>query len=146
MAANSKLVTAEDTISPKVFWPVAVGLLLTFAGSFLAAVTPEMLGALGPFAVPMAMGLTALAAAVTGYLKSDRLRAIGVEATSAVIATAPTSETVPPVMPPQPGEDLQLEDLQPAGADLQPAGADPAGELRDEVATVRGEDPERVAD
>lgn len=141
MAANSKLVTAEDTVSPKVFWPVAVGLVLTFAGSFLAAVTPEMLGALGPFAVPMAMGLTALATAVTGYLKSDRLRAIGVEATAAVIAVPPTSEVVPPAVPPQPWEDPYDADLPLAGADLPPEGGDVAAGLQDEVAAARGEVP-----
>lgn len=90
MAANSTTVTAPGTISPKVYWPMFVGLVLTFLASFLAAVTPDMLGALGPFAVPMALALGAVAQAVTGYMKGDELRDIGVGATAAVLPAPPT--------------------------------------------------------
>lgn len=96
MAANSKTVTAPDTISPKVYWPLVVGVALTFIATFLAAVTPDMLTALGAFAVPMALALGAVAQNLTGYLKSDRLRVIGVEATAAILPDAPvTSQVVP---------------------------------------------------
>ena len=96
MAANSKTVPAPDTISPKVYWPLVVGVALTFIATFLAAVTPDMLTALGAFAVPMALALGAVAQNLTGYLKSDRLRVIGVEATAAILPDAPvTSQVVP---------------------------------------------------
>lgn len=95
MAANSTTVTAPGTISPKVFWPVFVGLVLTFVGTFLAAVTPEMLSGLGAFAVPMSMALTAVAQGITAYLKTDQLRDIGVQATAAVLPAPPV--VLPPV-------------------------------------------------
>lgn len=96
MAANSKVVAAPDTISPKVFWPLLVAVALTFAGTALAAVTPDMLGGAGAFAVPLALGLQAVAMTVTGYLKGDTLRSIGSEATAAILPDAPvSSETVP---------------------------------------------------
>lgn len=118
MAANSTTVTAPGTISPKVFWPVFVGLVLTFVGTFLAAVTPEMLSGLGAFAVPMSMALTAVAQGITAYLKKDELREIGVDATAAVLPAAPV------VMPPvdEPTTDVIVED--------EP---DTAGELRAEL-------------
>ena len=94
MAANSATITAPGTISPKVFWPVVVGLVLTFVGTFLAAITPDMLSGLGAFAVPMAMALTAVAQGITAYLKRDELRDIGAEATAAVVPAAPSSSTV----------------------------------------------------
>lgn len=97
MAASSTTVTASGSISPKVFWPLVVAVVLTFVGSFLAAVTPEMLSALGPFAVPMAISLTAVANVVAGYLKSDELRDIGVQATAAVLPDQVVPQYVPPV-------------------------------------------------
>lgn len=96
MAANSTTVTAPGTISPKVFWPVVVGLTLTFLGSFLAALTPDMLTGLGPFAVPMSLALGAVAQGLTAYLKRDELRDIGVDATAAVLPAPPV--VLPPVV------------------------------------------------
>ena len=116
MAANSTTVTAPGTISPKVFWPVVVGLILTFVGTFLAAVTPEMLTGLGVYAVPMSMALTAVAQGITAYLKKDQLREIGVEATAAVLPAPPT------VLPPAPVEtdtDATIADPPDTGGDLQ---------------------------
>lgn len=95
MAADSKTVTAPDTVSPKVFWPLVVGVGLTFVATFLAAVTPDMLSALGPFAVPAATSLVSVAAVITGWLKTDKLREIGAEATAATVAVAPTSDVTP---------------------------------------------------
>lgn len=98
MAANSKTVTATGQVSPKVFYPLVVGLGLTFLASLLAAVTPEMLSALGPFAVPTATALVSVAGVLAGYLKRDELRDIGVEATAAILPDAPvTSEVTPDV-------------------------------------------------
>ncbi|WP_286737671.1 hypothetical protein [Kocuria sp. UBA1838] len=97
MAADSKIVSAPDTVSPKVFWPLVVGLGLTFVATFLAAVTPEMLSVLGPFAVPMATSLVSVAGVITGWLKSDHLRVIGSEATAAILPVAPTSQVTPPL-------------------------------------------------
>lgn len=96
MAANSTTITAPGTISPKVFWPVVVGLTLTFLGSFLAALTPDMLTGMGPFAVPMSLALGAVAQGLTAYLKRDELRDIGVDATAAVLPAPPT--VLPPVV------------------------------------------------
>lgn len=95
MAANSKTVTAPDTVSPKVFWPLVVGVGLTFVATFLAAVTPDMLSALGPFAVPAATSLVSVAAVITGWLKTDKLREIGAEATAATVPVTPTSDVTP---------------------------------------------------
>ena len=94
MAANSTTITAPGTISPKVFWSGVVGLVLTFVGTFLAAVTPDMLSALGPFAVPAATSLVSVAAVITGWLKTDKLREIGAEATAATVPVTPTSDVV----------------------------------------------------
>ena len=95
MAADSKTVTAPDTVSPKVFWPLVVGVGLTFVATFLAAVTPDMLSALGPFAVPAATSLVSVAAVITGWLKTDKLREIGAEATAATVPVTPTSDVNP---------------------------------------------------
>lgn len=117
MAASSTTVTASGSISPKVFWPLVVAVVLTFVGSFLAAVTPEMLSALGPFAVPMAISLTAVANVVAGYLKSDELRDIGVQATAAVLPDQVHPTYVPPVYdepvdPAPPGSTAVSETLE----------------------------------
>lgn len=95
MAAESKTLTASDTVSPKVFWQLVVGVALTFVATFLAAVTPEMLSALGPFAVPAATSLVAVASVITGWLKTDKLREIGAEATAATVPVTPTSDVTP---------------------------------------------------
>ena len=122
MAANSTTITAPGTISPKVFWSGVVGLVLTFVGTFLAAVTPDMLSGLGVFAVPMAMALTAVAQVITAYLKTDQLRDIGVQATAAVLPAPPT------VLPPAPVE---------TDTDATVAEApDTAGDLQTEVAAL----------
>lgn len=114
MSAEAKTVTAPGTISPKVFWPLVVAVVLTFIGSFLAAVTPEMLSALGPFAVPAAISLTAVANVVAGYLKSDELRDLGVQATAAVLAVEPTSQVVPADEPPLSFTEPVVEEPVPA--------------------------------
>ena len=115
MAANSTTVTAPGTISPKVFWPVFVGLVLTFVGTFLAAVTPDMLTGLGAFAVPMSMALTAVAQGITAYLKTDQLRDIGVQATAAVLPAPPVA--LPPVD--ETATDAPVEDAPDTAGDLQ---------------------------
>lgn len=115
MAANSTTITAPGTISPKVFWPGVVGLVLTFAGTFLAAVTPDMLSGLGAFAVPMAMALTAVAQVITAYLKTDQLRDIGVQATAAVLPAPPV--VLPPVD--ETSTDAPVEDAPDTAGDLQ---------------------------
>ena len=116
MAANSTTITAPGTISPKVFWPMVVGTALVFLASFLAGVTPEMLGALGPFAVPMAVALTAVAQTITGYLKHDELRAIGVDATAAVLPAPPV--VLPPVLD-ETSTESPVEDAPDTAGDLQ---------------------------
>ena len=121
MAANSTTVTAPGTISPKVFWPVFVGLVLTFVGTFLAAVTPDMLSALGPFAVPAATSLVSVAAVITGWLKTDKLREIGAEATAATVPVTPTSDVV-----------VSPDDV-PTGLDDE---VDASGQLEAEVANL----------
>lgn len=122
MAANSTTITAPGTISPKVFWPGVVGLVLTFAGTFLAAVTPDMLSGLGAFAVPMAMALTAVAQVITAYLKADQLRDIGVQATAAVLPAPPV--VLPPV------------DETSADVPVEEGAPDTAGDLQAELDTL----------
>ena len=121
MAANSKTVTAPDTVSPKVFWPLVVGVGLTFVATFLAAVTPDMLSALGPFAVPAATSLVSVSAVITGWLKTDKLREIGAEATAATVPATPTSD-VNPSLPYDPVD--------------QDEGTDEAGRLEAELAQL----------
>ena len=121
MAADSKTVTAPDTVSPKVFWPLVVGVGLTFVATFLAAVTPDMLSALGPFAVPAATSLVSVAAVITGWLKTDKLREIGAEATAATVPVTPTSDVV--VFPDDVPADLDDE-------------VDASGQLEAEVANL----------
>lgn len=98
MAAEAKTVTAPGTISPKVFWPLLVGVALTFAASFLSAITPEMLSWLGPAALPMAFALGTVSQTIVAYMKSDELRDLGVQATAAVLAVEPTSQVTPEVL------------------------------------------------
>jgi hypothetical protein len=95
MAAEAQTITAPGTISPKVFWPLLVGVALTFVSAFLAGLTPDMLTALGPMAVPMAFALGAVSQTITAYMKSDELRDLGVKATAAVLPVQPTSSTTP---------------------------------------------------
>ncbi|MBK4119739.1 hypothetical protein [Kocuria rhizophila] len=115
MAANSTTITAPGTISPKVFWSVVVGLTLTFLGSFLAALTPDMLTGLGPFAVPMSLALGAVAQGLTAYLKRDELRDIGVDATAAVLPAPPV--VIPPAD--ETAADVPVEDAPDTAGDLQ---------------------------
>lgn len=61
-------------ISPKVIAGVAATIALTALASFLAGVTPEMLADLGPWAIPAALGIGALAQGIAGYLKGDPAR------------------------------------------------------------------------
>ena len=125
MAANSTTITAPGTISPKVFWSGVVGLILTFAGTFLAAVTPEMLSSFGAFAVPMAVALTAVAQVITAYLKTDQLRDIGVQATAAVLPAPPT--VLPPVVDETSTESTVAD------------APDTAGDLQAELDALRGD-------
>lgn len=115
MAADSKTVTANGSISPKVFWPLVVSIVLTFLATFLSAITPEMLGELGVLAFPMGLALGAVGQLIAGYLKGDELRDLGVQATAAILPVAPTSETVPyagTVAPATTGSTIASETLE----------------------------------
>ena len=83
--------TAEAELSPKVVAGAAVGLLVTVVSVVLAGVTPEMLEALGPWAVPVAAGLVAGGGYLAGYLKRDPLR----EAGGAVVAAGTVTPEAP---------------------------------------------------
>ncbi|WNO25851.1 hypothetical protein SEA_ALTADENA_29 [Arthrobacter phage Altadena] len=61
-------------ISPKVLVALLVGLGLTGLTAVLSAITPDMLSALGPFALPVALGIAAVAQGLAGYLKRDPAR------------------------------------------------------------------------
>ncbi|QKY79794.1 membrane protein [Arthrobacter phage Bumble] len=63
-----------DAISPKVLVALLVGLGLTGLTAVLSAITPEMLSGLGPFALPVALGIAAIAQGLAGYLKRDPAR------------------------------------------------------------------------
>lgn len=134
MAANSTTVTAPGTISPKVFWPLVVGVGLTFVASFLAALTPDMLAVLGPFAVPTAISLGVVAQTLTAYMKSDELRDLGVQATAAVLPVY--DQVTPPPLP----EVVQGEGVgEPADPerDVPAGGGAHRASLSDEVANIR---------
>ncbi|UAW09388.1 membrane protein [Arthrobacter phage Klevey] len=63
-----------SAISPKVLVGLLVGLSLTALAAALSAITPETLEALGPFALPAALGLAAAGQALAGYMKRDPAR------------------------------------------------------------------------
>lgn len=107
MAAASTTVTAPGTISPKVFWPLVVAVVLTFLSTFLAAVTPQMLSGLGELAFPMGLALGAVSQVITAYMKSDELRDLGVRSTAAVLPVY-TDQVVPPA-PVRPAEDQEAD-------------------------------------
>lgn len=96
MSAKATIVTANGTISPKVFWPLVVSIILTFVATFLSAITPEMLGALGPLAFPMGLALGAVSQVIVAYMKGDELRDLGVQATAAIIPSYKTDDEVTP--------------------------------------------------
>ena len=127
MAANSKTVTAPDTVSPKVFWPLVVGVGMTFVATFLAAVTPDMLSALGPFAVPAATSLVSVAAVITGWLKTDKLREIGAEATAATVPVAPTSDVTPSLTDDLMGQTDDTDEASRLEAELAQLDQEPQG-------------------
>lgn len=94
MAANSTVITATGTISPKVFWPLAVSIGLTFVATFLSALTPDMLGAFGPLAFPLGLALGGVSQAIVAYMKSDELRDLGVKATAAILPAPVHTDSV----------------------------------------------------
>lgn len=67
-------------ISPKVVFAFLTGLFLTAVGAALAAVTPETLSNLGPWALPAYAGITATAGFLAGYAKRDPVRDAGKDA------------------------------------------------------------------
>ncbi|WBF78998.1 membrane protein [Arthrobacter phage Bolt007] len=79
--------TDPAAISPKVLVSLLVGLALTALAAALSVVTPETLEALGPFAIPAALGLAAAGQALAGYLKRDPAR------TGAPLPASELSET-----------------------------------------------------
>ncbi|UKH48317.1 membrane protein [Arthrobacter phage Lilmac1015] len=76
-----------SAISPKVLVSLAVGLALTALSAALAAITPETLADLGPYAVPVALGAAAAGQALAGYMKRDPAR------TGAPLPASETPET-----------------------------------------------------
>jgi hypothetical protein len=80
---------APTPTSPKVIAPLLMGLALTFFAAGLAAVTPDTLTFLGPWALPVYAGIVATAGYVTGYLKRDPLREAGAAAKQAEDAETP---------------------------------------------------------
>lgn len=85
-------------ISPKVIFAFLTGLILTALGAALAAVTPETLSNLGPWALPVYAGITATAGFVAGYAKRDPVRDLGQEVVKEAVAAesaAPPTETKP---------------------------------------------------
>ena len=111
--------TAEAEISPKVKAVGWTGGLLfvavTVVSVVLTSVTPDMLGALGPWAGPVAAGLVAGGAALAGYLKRDPLRGAG----GAVVGAG----TVVPEIPAAAVGAQEAVAVEPAtGSTVAPAG------------------------
>lgn len=83
-------------ISPKVIFGFLAGLFLTAVGAALAAVTPETLEGLGPWALPVYAGITATAGFVAGFAKRDPVRDVGAEVVKEAAATEqPPAEDKP---------------------------------------------------
>lgn len=94
MADHATVDAPASPLSPKVLWPLLVGLGLTGLAAILGAITPEMLAGLGPWAGMVFVLVTAASQAVTGYLKRDPLRDLGHEAANAP-AAPPVEAPVP---------------------------------------------------
>lgn len=70
----------NGSLSPKVTWPLFVGLFLSSVLTNFALITPDMLSWLGPWA-PFAYGTVfSLLGFAVGYFKSDPVRDLGVQA------------------------------------------------------------------
>lgn len=78
MSEHTALPKAAEP-SPKVLWPLLVGILLTGLAALLATVTPDTLQAFGPWAIPASTGLVASGGYIAGYLKRDPLRDLGAD-------------------------------------------------------------------
>lgn len=76
-------------VSPKVIWPVVVYLLLTSVQSNITAITPDMLGFLGPWRGFVLGVVSAVIAGAVGWFVRDPLR-----------ADAPAPVKAPPVTVP----------------------------------------------
>lgn len=66
--------TNPNQLSPKVIGAAVAGFIITVLGGALAAITPEALEALGPWAVPAASLLATGGAAVVAWWRTDPLR------------------------------------------------------------------------
>lgn len=84
-------------ISPKVIFGFLAGLFLTAVGAALAAITPDTLKDLGPWALPVYAGITATAGFVAGYAKRDPVREVGQEVVKEAAATSPPPTETKPV-------------------------------------------------
>lgn len=81
--------------SPKVTVPALVLLGLTALSAFLGGITPDMLGALGQWAVPAAFAAAAVAQVISGYLKADPARRNPDPETPPIIAVPPAPAGAP---------------------------------------------------
>jgi hypothetical protein len=73
-------VNSNNPLSPKVLWPVILGVVLSAVVSNASAITPEMLNFLGPWKFfVLGVGLSILNG-VTGWYAKDPLRTPAVEA------------------------------------------------------------------
>lgn len=89
------------SLSPKVTWPLFVGLFLSSVLTNFALITPDMLTWLGPWA-PFAYGTVfSLLGFAVGYFKSDPVRDLGLE-TAAKPAGPVTPVTPAPAAPQAP--------------------------------------------
>lgn len=61
----------NQTISPKVSWGAAAGVILTILVAMLTAITPDMLDWAGRFTPIIYAGIGALVTVITAYLKRD---------------------------------------------------------------------------
>lgn len=78
------------SISPKVIWPVIVGLLVTSLQSNISAISPDMLGFLGPWRGFVLGTVTTVLAGVAGYVVRDPNRLDAPPAPPAVPASTVT--------------------------------------------------------
>jgi hypothetical protein len=119
----SKHVAPDAALSPKVAVPGLIGLGLTVVSVILAGVTPDMLEAIGPWAVPVAAGLVAGGGYLAGYLKRDPLREVGGAAVQA--GETPTGLPHPDAVPSDDRDPLitEADALAARAAELRREGA-----------------------
>ena len=89
-------------VSPKVIWPVVIGLVLPSVFTNINLITPEMLNFLGPWKFFVLQTVTSILGGVVGYAVTDPARSVKpaveqapAQTPSGAPASAPTEPSSP---------------------------------------------------